>query len=289
VPTPQGAGLAVMFAVLAGCGLGLLVAPAQPGILGVLTAAAGLTMLGAIDDAYGLSVSSRLGGQFLATLVLIGTLPEELRLFPDLMPAGMEDALLVLGIMWFVNAVNFLDGLDWMMVAQAVPMTLGIAVLYALGIVPGTIGLLALTLLGAMLGFAVFNKHPAQIFLGDAGSLPIGFLLAFMLMFVAQTNLVSAFLLALYTLSDATLTLLRRMANKERIFSAHKSHYYQRAVAQGFSVPQVTTRIFLLESGLALLAVLAALSDSTAISLSALALGVIATALTLRHLARGGK
>ena len=67
--------------------------------------------------------------------------------------------------------------------------------LQALGAVPPPIGLLALALLGATLGFAIFNKHPASIFLGDAGSLPIGLCLAFMLIFVAETNLAAALLL----------------------------------------------------------------------------------------------
>ena len=110
------------------------------------------------------------------------------------MPAWAEDGLLVLGIVWWVNAVDFLDGVDWMMVAQIVPMTLGIIALYALGAVPPSVGLLALALLGAVLGFAVFNKHPARIFLGDAGSLPIGLCLAFMLIVVAQNNLAAALL-----------------------------------------------------------------------------------------------
>ncbi len=109
-----------------------------------------------------------------------------------------------------------------------------------LDVVPGPIGLLALALLGAMLGFAVFNKHPAQIFLGDAGSLPIGLLLAFMLIFVAEAHLVSGLLLALYTLSEATITFFRRLFGGEPVFSAHKSHFYQRAVAHGLRVPQVT-------------------------------------------------
>ncbi len=208
----------------------------EPRLLGVLVAAAGLTLLGAIDDAQPLSVWSRLGGQFLAAIVVIGTLPEDLRLFPGLMPAGVEDALMVFGLMWFVNAVNFLDGLDWMTVAQVVPITLGIAVLYALGAVPDNVGLLALALLGATLGFAIFNKHPAQIFLGDAGSLPIGLCLAFMLIFVAHSNLAAALLLSLYTLADPTLTLFRRMARKEPILSAHRTHFYQRGVAAGLSV-----------------------------------------------------
>ena len=113
-------------------------------------------------------------GQTLAALVMVASLPADLRLFPDLLPLLVERALLVLGTVWFVNAVNFLDGLDWITAAQVVPMTLGIAVLAGLSAVPASIGFLALALLGAMLGFAPFNKHPAKVFLGDAGSLPIG-------------------------------------------------------------------------------------------------------------------
>ena len=287
IPTPQGAGLAVMASVFAGCVLGLFFAPAEPSLLGVLVAAAGLTLLGAIDDAYGLSVTSRLTGQALAAIVLVGTLPGELRLFPGLMPANVEDALLVFGIMWFVNAVNFLDGLDWMMVAQVVPMTVGIAVLHVLGAVPATVTLLALALLGATLGFAIFNKHPASIFLGDAGSLPIGLILAFMLIFVAKTSLAAALLLALYTLADATVTLLRRLIASEKVFAAHRTHFYQRGVAAGLSVPQVTARVFLLGLLLAGLAIAAVLANSTATCLALLAIGGAATALTLYALGKG--
>jgi UDP-N-acetylmuramyl pentapeptide phosphotransferase/UDP-N-acetylglucosamine-1-phosphate transferase len=288
-PTPQGAGLAVMASVFAGCALGVLVwAPGEePKIYGVLLAAAGLTLLGAIDDAHSLGVWPRLAGQLLAAILVIGLLPTELRLFPGLMPAGVEDALLVLGLMWFVNAVNFLDGLDWMTVAQVVPMTLGIVALQALGAVPPSIGLLALALLGATLGFAVFNKHPASIFLGDAGSLPIGLMLAVMLMFVAETNLAAALLLPLYTVADATLTLFRRLLAGERISSAHRTHFYQRAVAQGLSVPQVTARVFLLCVLLAILAIGAVVADSPVIDLVALGLGLPATGLTLYALANG--
>ena len=255
-----------MASVFAGCALGVVfwVDGSEPKLLGVLVAAAGLTLLGAIDDAHSLSVWSRLQGQFLAAIVVVGTLPGDFRLFPDLMPAVVEDVLLVLGIVWWVNAVNFLDGLDWMMVVQVVPMTLGIVVLHALGAVPDSVGLLALALLGATLGFAVFNKHPARIFLGDAGSLPIGLILAFMLIVVAHSNLAAALLLSLYTLADPTVTLFRRAAAKEPILSAHRTHFYQRGVTAGLTVPQVTTRIFLLCLLLAALAVATVLADTLA-------------------------
>jgi UDP-N-acetylmuramyl pentapeptide phosphotransferase/UDP-N-acetylglucosamine-1-phosphate transferase len=195
--------------------------------------------------------------------------------------------LLVLGTIWFVNAVNFLDGLDWMTVVQVVPVTLGVAALHVLGAVPATVALLALVLLGATLGFAIFNKHPAKIFLGDAGSLPIGLCLAFMLIVVAKADLAAALLLSLYTLADSTLTLLRRLGAGERVYSAHRSHFYQRAVAAGLSVPQVTARIFLLGMVLAALAIAAVMAESLAADLVCLGLGVLATAFTLVALAKG--
>jgi UDP-N-acetylmuramyl pentapeptide phosphotransferase/UDP-N-acetylglucosamine-1-phosphate transferase len=191
--------------------------------------------------------------------------------------------------MWFVNAMNFLDGLDWITAAQVVPMTLGVAALAALGAVPTNVGFLALALLGATIGFAIFNKNPAQVFLGDAGSLPIGLLLSFMLISVAGTDLAAAVLLALYTIADATITLLRRAYHREHIFSAHRSQFYQRATINGLSAPQVTARIFVLGLLLASLAIATVMTRSTAADLLLLGLGAIATFYVLALLARGAK
>jgi UDP-N-acetylmuramyl pentapeptide phosphotransferase/UDP-N-acetylglucosamine-1-phosphate transferase len=287
--TPQGAGIAVVLALLIVCGLaGVFRRPeAQPSLLVVLGAAIFLMVLGLLDDARALSVWWRFAGQIAAALAIIFVLPDSFRLLPEWFPFWVERALMVFGTVWLVNAFNFLDGLDWMALAQVVPMTLGIAVMQALGIVPPHIGLLALALLGAMLGFAWFNKHPAQIFLGDAGSLPIGLLLAFMLIYVAEAHLVSALLLSLYTLADATLTLFRRIIDKEPILSAHRTHFYQRAVAQGLRVPQVTARVFLLGLLLMVLAVAAAVAGSLPMDLFCLGLGLLATGLGLHLLARG--
>jgi UDP-N-acetylmuramyl pentapeptide phosphotransferase/UDP-N-acetylglucosamine-1-phosphate transferase len=290
VATPQGAGVAVIAALLVICALAWRhwAVPADaPALIPVLAAACGLTLLGLADDAHALSVSWRLIGQTLAASVMVAALPEGLRLLPGLLPMLVERALLVLGTVWLINAVNFLDGLDWITLAQIVPITLGIAALAGLGAVPANVGLLALALLGGMLGFALFNKHPAQMFLGDAGSLPIGLLLAFMLVFVAGTNLAAALLLALYTLADATLTLLRRLYHREDIFSAHRSHFYQRATVAGMTPPQVTKRVFLLGLLLAALAIAAVVARSVLCDVLLLAAGVVATAYMLARLARG--
>ncbi len=288
-PTPQGAGLAVMLSVLAGTALAILTAPTpgEPSLVPVLLIAFGLTILGLLDDALTLLVSWRFLGQALAAVALVLSMPEGFQLFPGLMPLALERVLIAFGTVWFINAVNFLDGLDWMTVVQVVPIALGIAILNALGAVPATIGVLALALLGAVLGFAIFNKHPAQIFLGDAGSLPIGLCLAFMLIFAAKTHLAAALLLGLYTMADSTLTLFRRMRAKERILSAHRTHFYQRGVAAGLSAPQVTARVLLLQILLVALAIATALFNAPLADLLCLGLGLLATGLLLYALAKG--
>jgi UDP-N-acetylmuramyl pentapeptide phosphotransferase/UDP-N-acetylglucosamine-1-phosphate transferase len=288
-PTPQGAGLAVMAALLIVTIAALLlgVATPPPSLVPVLAGAVLLTAIGALDDAHALPVTWRLMGEALIAAAVIFTLPPDFRLLPDLLPLIVERALMVVGVVWFVNAINFLDGLDWMTVVQVVPITLGVAILQGLGVVPPTVGLLALTLLGATLGFAVFNKHPARIFLGDAGSLPIGLMLAYMLIYVAEAHLVSGLLLALYGLTDATVTLGRRAAKGEQIASAHKTHFYQRAVAHGLSVPHVTARLFGLGMVLMVMAIAAALARSLTADIVLLGLGAAATGFVLFNFTRG--
>src|SRR4029077_15515318 len=126
--------------------------------------------------------------------------------------------------------VNFMGGIDWMTVAEMVPLTAGLAVIGLLGALPPEGIVVALSLNGAILGFAPFNRPTAKLFLGDVGSLPIGLLTGWLLVLLAGSgHLTAALLLPLYYLADATLTLLRRLSNGERVWQAHRTHYYQRA------------------------------------------------------------
>ena len=97
-----------------------------------------------------------------------------------------------------------------------------------------------MALCGAMIGFAFFNRPVAKLFLGDVGSLPIGVLLGWLLLVLARSSgRVAALLLPLYYLADSTITLLRRAANRETVWQAHRSHFYQRATDGGFRVIDV--------------------------------------------------
>jgi UDP-N-acetylmuramyl pentapeptide phosphotransferase/UDP-N-acetylglucosamine-1-phosphate transferase len=130
--------------------------------------------------------------------------------------------------------------------AEVVPVT-GVIVLMGLF---GVIGLLpaivAAALCGASLGFAPFNRPIAKLFLGDVGSLPIGLLLAWLLLELAFSgHLAAALILPLYYFADATITLGRRAAKGEPFWQAHRTHFYQRATNNNFSVPEIVTRVFL--------------------------------------------
>ena len=159
-----------------------------------------------------------------------------------------------------------------------------------LGLVAGTpilVGFVALALCGALLGFAPFNKPVARLFLGDVGSLPIGLLVGWMLLQLAGTGaLAAAILLPLYYLMDATITLLRRLARREKVWEAHRSHFYQQATDNGFSALAVSAHVFGLNLALAGLAAMTLLWPSAAVQIAALAAGVVLVGLVLRRFAR---
>ena len=143
-----------------------------------------------------------------------------------------------------------------MTAAEVVPVTFALLLLGLSGAFPEMPAVVATALCGAMLGFAPFNRPVAKVFLGDVGSLPIGLLLGWCLLQLAwHQQLVAALLLPLYYLADATITLFRRVARREPFWIAHRSHFYQRATDNGFTVPQVVGEVFMLNVALAALAI----------------------------------
>src|SRR5947199_6086750 len=216
-PTPQGGGIAVVVATLLVAWGATALSPAllqnQGGqFLAVTAASALLALVGAIDDVRSLPAAARLAMQCIAVGAVITALPAELQIVPHV-PWSIERAALFLAAVWFVNLVNFMDGIDWMTVAEVGPVTGAILLLGLLGAVAPLPALVAVALLGAIVGFAPFNKPVAQIFLGDVGSLPIGLLLGWLLLRLAATgHLAAALILPLYYLADATITLVWRIA-----------------------------------------------------------------------------
>jgi len=288
-PTPQGGGIAVVVAALASLWLGAALAglAGESQLAGLTLAAAILALIGVVDDIRGLGPVSRLLVQAVAVGVVIATLPSDFRIVP-LLPRALEWVLLLVGGVWFVNLVNFMDGIDWMTVAETVPITAGVGLLGLLGAVPLSAVLVALALLGATIGFAPFNRPVARLFLGDVGSLPIGLMLGWILMMLASRgHLAAALLLPLYYLADATITLARRLARREAVWQAHRTHFYQRATDGGFAVREIVVRVFVLNIALATLALVSAIEPDLRVDLATLALGGALVAWLLGTFARG--
>ena len=280
VPTPQGAGIAVIAATLVvataimawGGAVDLKIPVA------VFGASLFIAIVGFADDVKSIPVLPRLLLQAVAVGAIILTASGDLRIV-SACPLWIERGLLLLAGLWFVNLVNFMDGLDWMTVAEVVPVTGAMVVLGSLGEFPASPTIVAAALGGAMLGFAPFNRPVAKVFLGDVGSLPIGLLLGWCLLQLAyHQHFAAALLLPLFYLFDATATLLQRLARREPFWAAHRSHFYQRATDNGFTVWRVVGEVFALNIVLAALALGSALSPSIAIRILMLAAGGIATA-----------
>jgi UDP-N-acetylmuramyl pentapeptide phosphotransferase/UDP-N-acetylglucosamine-1-phosphate transferase len=232
-------------------------------------------------------VAPRLVLQAFAVGIVLAGLPSELRVVPVL-PWWVERALLLLACLWFVNLTNFMDGIDWMTIAEFVPVSIGLVVIGWLGALPMHGVLVALALCGGLIGFAPFNRPVARIFLGDVGSLPIGLIFAWMLVLVAGSgHLAAAVILPMYYLADATLTLLRRIKNRETFWQAHRTHYYQLAIDRGYSVPEIVARVFIVNVALVALAVVSVLWPGPVGATIALGGAAVLVGGLLRSFARG--
>ena len=290
-PTPQGAGIAVIASTTILVGLTIFYVPSladDPSrIVPILGAAILLAVVGAFDDIRGLDILPRLLLQAVAVGIVLAALPSDLRIVPTL-PWWVERALLLIGGLWFVNLVNFMDGIDWITVAEVVPVTAGLVLAGMLGGLPNVGTVVALAMMGGMVGFAPFNKPVARIFLGDVGSLPIGLLLGWLLTLLAGNgHLAAALLLPLYYLADASITLLRRLARREPILQAHRTHFYQRATDRGFTVIEIVTRIFVVNLVLVALALATIAWPGRLAAAMALACGCIAVSWLLLTFTRG--
>jgi UDP-N-acetylmuramyl pentapeptide phosphotransferase/UDP-N-acetylglucosamine-1-phosphate transferase len=240
---PRGGGIGVLAAVVALWLAGSGAAGRLDAVLPPAGLALGLGALSFLDDVRGLPPAARLAAQALAVGLGMLTLPGEL-VFPGLLPVWADTVLAALAWLWFINLYNFMDGIDGITGVETLTVGLGLgAVGIVLGAAPGD-PLLPWLLAGAAAGFLWWNWAPARIFLGDVGSVTLGFLLGWLLLSAAANGAwAAALILPAYYLVDATLTLLRRAVRLEKVWRAHREHAYQRAVQAGRGHAWVAARV----------------------------------------------
>lgn len=240
VPTPRGGGIGIVVAFL----FGLLSSHYLGGMdsgrfLAVVVAGSLLVAgIGLWDDIRSLAARSRMAVHVLAAALLVWGAGQDavisLGPWQPVLPQPLLGLLLVLVVVWFLNLFNFMDGIDGLAGVEGVFVAGGAALLLSLrGGGPELLPALVLAL--ACLGFLVWNWPPARIFMGDVGSGFLGFVLAALALrtaiFSQDLPLVCWLILPGVFVADATITLLRRMARREKWYDAHRSHAYQHAAA----------------------------------------------------------
>ena len=246
IPTPQGGGFAVVLTTtLLFLSIAYIHIPASlpPAFTIMLVCSFCLLVMGGIDDVHPLPAWPRFVIQCALIAMTLWPLAGTIRLLPEQIPLALEWFLIGLALLWMVNLVNFMDGIDLITVTEMVPVW---SVILSSGLLQNDpfLIVLSLCLIGALIGFAPFNWPVAKLFLGDIGSLPLGLMSGWaLLLFAKDYSLTLALVPPLYYLSDASLTLIKRALRREKIWHAHRSHYYQNAVQAGTPVKLVICKI----------------------------------------------
>ena len=232
-PTPRIGGLGIMAGVAAAC-MSLADAPLLPAMLAALALAA----LSLLDDVRGLPVVLRFLAHFVAALAC-------------LLELGLSGWALVgttIIVVWVTNLYNFMDGADGLAGGMAAIGFGALALAAWQGDAPALATFCA-AIAAAALAFLCFNFPPARLFMGDTGSIPLGFLAATLgIAGIWHNTWPWLFPLLVFSpfIIDASVTLVRRALSGEKVWRAHRSHYYQRAVLLGATHRQLAVAAYLL-------------------------------------------
>jgi UDP-N-acetylmuramyl pentapeptide phosphotransferase/UDP-N-acetylglucosamine-1-phosphate transferase len=268
-PVPRSGGLAVMAGTLSALMLSEL--PERWVLLPALAVLVGISL---VDDFRNLSAALRFAVQGVVAAALAALLlPERL---------GWPVVVFAVPVMvWMTNLFNFMDGSDGLAGGMA---TIGFATLAAAAAIAGDAAMAAfcLAVVAASLVFLRANWHPASIFMGDGGSVPLGFAAAALGLIGISRGLWPAWLPVLafsMFIVDATVTLARRGLRGEKVWQAHRTHYYQRMVRMGLGHARVAKLCYVAMAGSGLSALLAvALFPRFGWALLAVWLGIYAVA-----------
>jgi UDP-N-acetylmuramyl pentapeptide phosphotransferase/UDP-N-acetylglucosamine-1-phosphate transferase len=285
VPVPTGAGIALVATALA-----LWSVAHGPALTGehalLLGACATLTAISWVDDRRGLSPAVRLPAHAVAVALLLAWLGPEQRVVPAV-PLALERVVLGVGWLWFINLFNFMDGLDGLAGSEAIAVAAGYLAVVAAAGTTSTLGDLALLIAAACTGYLFWNWHPAKVFMGDAGAIPLGCMLGWLMIDLACHGLwAAAAILPLYFAADATLTLGKRLLRGKRPWQPHREHFYQRAVLGG---TQPSAVVWLVSAANAVLIALALASLRYPLPALAGALAVVAGLLIDLERRAGGR
>jgi len=223
VPVPRTGGVAVMVATLSSW-----VLIWQPWSMTLVVCTLLLMALSLVDDVRGLAAGWRFVGHFVVAGVFMGLA------LPSVSIWAM--VALAVAIVWMTNLFNFMDGADGLAGGMAL---FGFAAYAIASWLAGSdqLALICMAIVASATAFLLYNFHPARVFMGDAGSIPLGFLAAVIGLLGWQSGVWALwFPVMVFSpfIVDATITLIKRLLRGEKIWQAHRSHFYQRLVLMGW-------------------------------------------------------
>ena len=238
VPTPHGGGIALAITWFIGLFYLFITNQIEQNLFYALLFGAVISIVSFFDDIYELSPKIRLMVQAIVAiggLYFLGGFETLTFGIFDVQNPIFTNIFAFFMIIWFINLYNFLDGINGYAGSEAVFLALAGFILFS--------GNHFLVLAVAVLGFLYWNWNKAKIFMGDVGSTLLGYNIAIFTIYYANqeaTNFwIWIILFGVYWF-DATLTLIRRKLNKEKLSQAHKKHAYQRLTQSGWSHFKVT-------------------------------------------------
>ncbi len=226
----------------------------QPQFLALFAASGIVFLVGLIDDVYDLGAWVKLGAQIVAAIVVCawGNRMDEFEITKNftLELGWVSWPLTILWIVGITNAVNLIDGLDGLAAGLSV-ITCGVITVFAIRLELVVLAVIMLALLGSLTGFLVFNFNPAKIFMGDCGSMFLGFILASSsVMCVAKTATLVGLALAVLALGipifDTLFSMLRRAMERRSLFAPDQNHIHHRLLQMGFGQRRSVMVIYLM-------------------------------------------
>ena len=240
IPKPRTGGIAIFFTVFAAWLVIAFTRDVEKFVYYLLVGMCLLAIISYLDDRYSVLQIWRLIVHVIAAIILViggvGLSAKNISINEFFNSSLALNSLTILVVVWMINLYNFMDGMDGLAGGMGF---IGFVCLGLLGLLAGNdlYMLVAFIVAASNLGFLAQNFPPAKIFMGDVGSITMGYLVAFFSLWGIHSNIFAWWAPVLIFspfIVDATITLARRLLYGEKVWEAHKSHYYQMLVQNGW-------------------------------------------------------
>lgn len=257
LPTHKGGGIAVVFAML----ICLMIADVSYGIVLSLLM---LTAVSLLDDLIKVHTAIKLLVQLMAVSIPLSML--QVPVFSEELPLWLDRSIAGFLWLWFINLFTFMDSSDGISPTEMICVSLGLCLISIFNnTFPDALSTYSLIVFSVGCGFLWWNWHPAKIYMGEVGSVPVGFFMGYLILLAVLSGYgYAAMILPAYYLADGSITIISRLMKRKRIWASHSEHYHQIAIKKGMRTETAVKFVFGVNLLLILLAVIATMNPEIA-------------------------